>query len=851
MAGQIYQDKNLNNKSLTEVGSIQITGDAAQADHAVRKSQAEQIADTTTQTAIVDNLASPNESTAPSTQLTKSQLDTKQGNLSIAADSTLFLSLDNDVLSFSNLGRGKILKDETSTDFAAFLATVTFDGGGIIDVGGEKYDAGTQIFLTASTNAKETVYIYVGTNNGDASDFINDSDKYDASEVRQLLSATGIGLLYDSNTGVFSISYGTGAQQLGGQNVDHGATFTTITPNAKINDALQKLETLIIAVDQSGADGTAALTALMNNRDGVTGVNYETFTGNLLSDNKNAKQLYQEIEVLLQSAIDDRAAIRSEMAAGDAALQTNINSEAAARASADSTLQTNINNEATTRAGADAGLQANITNEAITRASADSTLQSNIDLEESARISADNTLQANISAEATARTNADDALQSQIDSLADSNIELVGTVDGSGVFTSVDGAGDSRNGQNFVDIGMKAGEEVVFSADVTLLSNDFKTNDKLMVKVATIVAGQMQLSDFVYKKGDGSDLTRANLGSSTVDLNGSDQLRVTPDSVERAELGPTVKAELDDTVSLTADNQVMTGKALSILQSDDSTAASFGLHLKKTQTGSGALTGTARALLVENFVETNGSGNAGLPSYAHNSLTTHYDGSCVDLSVVVSGAYCEANAKANTAVNAVGAYAVATDVQLGVNVGLVALADNASTSNVAALAYAFTDGAGPDRGVVAAVSNLTLEQYQAARLADPFPYDDIGLVVDAKYAPAGTKGLYSYGDAVFEGGTVSVPSATIDASAVNLGDIKGKQAFFEMDTTSAVTKTFASGLDLSNGAMYQVIHSGQAVDVDVQLNTSNDQISATASEGNLSGLQLIVIEMSVAKTVIN
>ena len=60
-------------------------------------------------------------------------------------------------------------------------------------------------------------------------------------------------------------------------------------------------------------------------------------------------------------------------------------------------------------------IQTQISSEASARAAADTTLQSNIDAEASARSSADTTLQSNIDAEASARSAADDALQADID----------------------------------------------------------------------------------------------------------------------------------------------------------------------------------------------------------------------------------------------------------------------------------------------------------------------------------------------------------------------------------------------------------------------------------------------------
>lgn len=846
MAGNIYQSKNLNNNDLLDVKKLTLTEDAAEANAAVRKSQVETIADTTTQAAIVNSLSSANSTTTLDTEQLVAQLATKQDNLSIKPDSTLYLTLVDSVLGFTNLGRGPVLKDTTSANFAAFLATCTFNGDGTISVGGTVYDSGTQIFLTASTVPTETVYIYTGGNAGTAADFINDSDKYDASEVRALLSVSGVGVAYDSNTGVFSLVFGTGASDLGGQTLPHGATFTTITPAADTADALEKLEVLINAVDQSGADGTAAVTSRLNALSGVTGNNMGSFTGSLFVDGQNIKQLLQASETAHESATSDRAAIRSENTARAAVVDAAITSEASSRASGDATLQSNITSEETARIAADSTLQSNINSEASSRSSADTTLQSNIDAEESARISAvsqevsDRTNA--VSAEATARTAADSGLQSQIDVLASSNIELVGSVGTDGVFDAVET--DTRNGDSFVTIAMSAGEVVIFDGDVTLLGNDFKVGDMLTVKVSAIVAGNMALSDFIYQKGDGTDLTRANLDDVTISLDGSEKLIVTHGSIERQELGSVVKAELDDTVSLTADSQVITGKAVQIDQTDNNLGSSYGLYIKKDQTGSEALTDTCRALLVENLVNSAGSGTALAPNYAHNTIASHYDGSANDLSMILSGSYNEANVTSGSAaIIANGSYSVSTDAQLGINVGATMIAENASVSNISAFAFAGTDGAGADRGVVGAISNLDVATYSGTRQADPYPFNDIAVVADAKYSPSGSKALYAYGDVILEGGTVKVPTPTVSDSAINYGYLKGKQDIIEFDLSSG-SKVVTTSLDLDNVAPIgdgNLKHGVTGVTVSVSENTSTGELTFTATGGNVSSLTSVKV----------
>ena len=852
MTGQIFQNKYLNGNDILEAGKITVQNDAASSNELVRKSQAESIANTTTQAAIVNSLASPNATTTLDTEQLQAQLNTKQNNLSIAPDSTLYLTLVGSVLGFTNLGRGPVLKDTTSANFAAFLATATFNGDGTITVDGKLYDSGSQIFLTASTVPTETVYIYTGGNAGTADDFINDSDKYDASEVRALLSVTGVGINYDTNTGVTSLVFGTGSSDLGGQTLPHGATFTTISANADTADALEKLEALINTVESSSADETAELATRLNNLSGVTGSNMGSFTGSLFVDSQNIKQLLQASETAHESATADRAAIRSENSARAATVDAAIASEASSRESADTTLQSNITAEETARIAADSTLQSNINSEASTRASADTTLQSNIDAEEAARIAAVNQeasdRAAADTAESSARAAAVSNLQSQIDVLAGSNIELVGFVGTDGIFDAVEA--DARNGQTFTSIAMSAGEVVIFDGDLTVLGEDFKVGDILTVKVASITAGAMALSDFVYQKGSNTDLTRANLDNVTITLDASEKLIVTHDSIERQELGPVVKAELDDTVSLTDDSQVITGKAFQINQTDNNLAASFGLYVKKEQTGSESLTGTCRALLVENFVNSQGSGNAAIPNYAHNTVSSRYDGSCNNLSMVLSGSYNEAKVTTDTsAIIANGSYSVSNDAQLGINVGATMIAENAAVSNISAFAFAGTDGAGADRGVVGAISNLDVATYSGTRQADPYPYDDIAVVADAKYAPAGSKALYAYGDVVMEGGSVFVPSSSADTHAVNAGELKAKQKRFKMNTTSATSKQFASGLTLSK-CLYQVIDDGQAIDVDVSFNNATNEITLTATGGNLTDVVLLVIETICDETLV-
>lgn len=109
--------------------------------------------------------------------------------------------------------------------------------------------------------------------------------------------------------------------------------------------------------------------------------------------------------------------IKKYIDAQDDKLQTNIDSEASARASADTTLQSNINKEASARLEGDNSLRTDLTAETNERKSADGTLQSNIDTEASTRAEQVGSLRADLTAETDARETADSALRTDVDSV--------------------------------------------------------------------------------------------------------------------------------------------------------------------------------------------------------------------------------------------------------------------------------------------------------------------------------------------------------------------------------------------------------------------------------------------------
>ena len=867
MASQIFSNKVLNGNALLQVGQVEIIADASGANDAVRKSQAESIASASVQSGLVNSQGAASTTTTFTSDYVNTALATKQNNMSVDASSTSYLEIvDGTKIKLKDLGITSTFRDTNETSLASFIASATFNGDGTITVDSQVLDKMTFIFLTNATLPQDRTFVYLGTNNGDATDFVAFGTNYNASEIRSFFNSTGTGILFDANTGVFSLDFGTTGSEIGGQSIPHGCSFTTISPSSDIKDALVKLEALINAVDQSGADGTSALTTRLDNLSGVTGSNYGTFTGNSFADNQNGKQLFQASETLHESATSDRAAIRSEFATADTTLQNNIDTEesariaavsgeAASRASADSTLQTNINTVST-----------NLSTETSRATAAEVALDVRLDVVEGVGVGSISKAQTDAQSYADAAVlvekgraeTAEAALDTKIDNLQEGDISYVGKIV-AGQLLSIRAdriaAGDTRNGLNVKDVAVKAGEVFVVDVAQTVTFDDAseivgQVGDKLMA-TETVTAGNVDKLDFNVTQADGSAITVANVGSSTIEIDGSDHLAVVADSIGRTQLDSSIEADVDDKVSLTADSQTITGKALKIEQSDSNLGSSYGLYVKKTQTGTGTLTDTARALLVENIVETDGSANPLAPDYGHNSITTHYTGAATDMSVIVSGSYNEANTGASTAVIANGSYSVATDPQLGINVGATNIAENGGVSNISTFSYAKTGGSGNDRAVLAAISNLDVATYSGTRQADPIPHPDCALVADAKYAPAGTKALYAYGDVKFEGGHVEVPSAYVNndaGCAVNLGDVKDKQRIFEFDLVNGVDKVITvSGIDLDK-AILQTTDDNQTVDVAVVRDALNNEVTVTATGGNLTDVRLLVQELSCAVT---
>ena len=410
----------------------------------------------------------------------------------------------------------------------------------------------------------------------------------------------------------------------------------------------------------------------------------------------------------------------------------------------------------------------------------------------------------------------------------------------------------SRNGLPFQSVYFNAGEVFVVTEDQTMTFDDgtertLLLGDRVMA-LQDRNAGSATADDYNIVVADANAITFLNTQDKIrlegVAPFGVAQLVISNEAIGRNELESSVVAELDDMRSLTSSNLITSPSDSHIVVSTDLDAQQ-NVHWKRTQSGSGALTGTVRTTLTELVVNSDGSGNPIAPSAAHcTTNSVKYLGDAQDSSLLISGGYFEAEAKENTSVVATGMYAASVKPQNGTNIGLTGVADGSTFSNCGVVGYSSTEATGTHRGIVAAVSSHPVETFNGIRAADPYPASRAALVADAKYAPAGSKAVYSYGDCHFEGGKVEIEDAPAsDKCPVRLADVKALEAIYEFNLTDNVQKAISCGLDLTK-SMISVVHSGDDVEVTVLRDSVNSQLLVTAKGGNLLNCRILVRELS-------
>ena len=803
---QHYRGNAFGNKDLTDAKSLQLTEDANSADKAVRKSQAENISAAAVQAKLVSQSANATTDTAFTSQSLVSFLGAKQDNMSVHPDSVAFVELVGGTqVRIKRLTTNEVHVNSTCGDLATCLAlhsSVHNSGDASWTFNGTPLQEGDTLILASATSAQERSYVHNGGNAGDATDFTRLQTNYDEASIRAMFAAGDSFIGYDAGSGQISLNRGTDLDKLGAQTLPVDSNEFGVVNGATTLAILKALETLIVQVDNNASGGTATTNTRLDNLSGVTGNNLETFNGSTFSDNKNIKQTFQESENKHEAADADRAAVRNEFASADATLQSNLNAETNRALSAEAS-------EASARQAADNALQTQITQngsaiaaEASRATTSENALDARLDTVEGdantvgslahAVAEAESYTDSKLALEAIARIQQDAVLNDKIDNLAEGDITFVGEIltDGTiSVRSERIAAGDTRNGQALTGVDLAAGETFIVKASMTFTYADssavaYEAGDKIML-VDDVATGNLVEAKVNAVPANATGLSLINIGSSTIEIDGSGHIRVIADSITRNELAPAVEADIDDKRSLTSNN-AMTSDADTHFVTDTSTGAAQNMYYKRVSNTSDPLSGTKRTQLAELYVGTAGSGNPLAPNYAHTGTwSTHYTGTSTDMSLAVGGGNFEANViNPNSAVYATGVYALAQSQQLGINSAVTGVAQNAGISNIGITGFGKAGGIGKDRGGVFALSDLDFLNYAGYRSVNPVSYPDVAVLADAATSATG-KALVAVGDSVFEGGTVTVPSAVNDTDAVRLGDVKAKEF--------AATKNISAG----------------------------------------------------------
>ncbi|MES1922850.1 hypothetical protein MHBO_004378, partial [Bonamia ostreae] len=127
--------------------------------------------------------------------VTKSQLDEKQGSLSIAPGSQNYLELQGDVLSVKNLLVHDVVVDNVQVDIASYVAA---------NYTGSELQQGDILILMNATDSQKRSYIHNGGVAGDATDFTRLQVDLSESVIRAMFSA-GTGISYNPATGEIAV----------------------------------------------------------------------------------------------------------------------------------------------------------------------------------------------------------------------------------------------------------------------------------------------------------------------------------------------------------------------------------------------------------------------------------------------------------------------------------------------------------------------------------------------------------------------------------------------------------------------------------------------------------------------
>ena len=733
-----YRNSDFNNQEITDVKNIQINEDAQSSDHAVRKSQAESISAQAAQDILVALSQDATNDTAFTSSSMVGFLSGKQDNMSIHPDSASYLEIVDGVkIRAKQLLIQSVIVDETNSTLTDYITNVSPNN-----------QEGDVVILTQATDNQQRSWIKTSSTSQGVDGYTRLQTDYNVVSIRAMFS-NGAYLSYDSANGQFGLVLGNNNGELGAHTVPVDGTQFNVVNGSSVLQLMQNLETYITNVDTAATGGQATVNTRLTNLVGVSGNNLGTFNESLFSDNLSVKQILQESETLHKNATTDRAAIRSEFGSADTTLQNNLNSEITRATNAENALSTSLGIEVTNRTNADTTLQNNLNSEITRATNAENALDSRLDIVEGNSgvvgsiahgvQESKNYTDNKITIEAQSRASADNNLQLQIDALQGA-FQYKGYVGSDGRIQHVDTLNGNHN-QVFENATFTEGEFYKMNADLTFTFSDnstlsVNTGDGLIV-INTVTAGNAKDSDF--HKGDNTenaDIIREGMLDDTTITKTAGVVKVIDDSIGRTQLSSSVETDIDNKVLKAGDT--MTGALFIDKTVVGGTGYSGGYdyaaYVKQNSVDTASLTNTQRALLVENLIYTNGSGNPLDLDYA-NAVTSasHYKGSSNTMSLAIVGGNFEANVDSSSAaIYATGIYGMATSDQLGVNAGGTFVAQNAVTSNLGIFAFSDTAGASQNRAAYFALSTdaIDFDSYRVARVANPLPVQDAAVIID-------------------------------------------------------------------------------------------------------------------------
>ena len=284
--------------------------------------------------------------------------------------------------------------------------------------------------------------------------------------------------------------------------------------------ALLALDSSIGATVSAPAGSGGNLVVEGNSTLGNAATDTTTVNGALVANN-GLDATNDKITNLAAGTVATDAANLGQVNAGDATLQTNINSEATTRAAADATLTTNLATEVTARTNADTTLTTNLANEVTARTNADATLTTNLATEVTARTNADTTLTTNLANEVTTRAAADTAIRGEVaaaDNLVRTQFAAADTALGTAVRSEFAAADTALGGRIDSEISARiAGDTTVrteFAAADTLIRTQFAAADTAL---GTAVRNEFAAADTTERNARiaGDSTLQSNIDENT------------------------------------------------------------------------------------------------------------------------------------------------------------------------------------------------------------------------------------------------------------------------------------------------------------------------------------------------